>query len=34
MGTVKPLENEIDALDLLTEQHDKVEALIKSLETA
>ena len=32
MGIAKPLKKDIDALDLLTEQHDKVAALIEQIE--
>ncbi|HEU0034980.1 MAG TPA: hemerythrin domain-containing protein [Kofleriaceae bacterium] len=32
MGTVKPRDNQLDALDLIIEQHDKVDQLIAQLE--
>jgi hemerythrin superfamily protein len=33
MGTARPRTNQLNALDLLIEQHDKVEALIEELES-
>lgn len=32
MGTARSLENDVNALDLLTEQHDKIDALIDAIE--